>query len=78
MIGTKSLLAAAGKAVILPKDVLLSAPDASLPADPILLANRIYNRYWRAPYFKNNIDLKNNLNNNLLPICSELLENQDL
>ena len=47
-------------------------------ADPILLANRIYNRYWRAPYFKNNINLKNNLNNNLLPICSELLENQDL
>ena len=41
-------------------------------ADPILLANRIYNRYWRAPYFKNNI------NHNLLPICSELIENQDL
>ena len=41
-------------------------------ADPVLLANRIYNRYWRTPYFTNKI------NPNMLPICNELIENNDL
>ena len=47
--------------------------------DPILLANRIYNRYWRSPYLnKNNINNTNSINSNLLPICGSILEETNL
>ena len=41
-------------------------------ADPVLLTNRIYNRYWRAPF------LKNANTQNILPLCNSIINNRTI